>query len=99
MYELAKTDGLKQDALLDLRLQHTQTIVSLCQFRLWYVWHGVAMEGCVVLGWRLSFYRSFRDGHDISQKAAVLFYFVLFNVTFQINCLVVNLHSLDAVIL
>ena len=57
------------------------------------------MEGCVVLGWRLSFYRSFRDGHDISQKAAVLFYFVLFNVTFQINCLVVNLHSLDAVIL
>ena len=71
MYELAKTDGLKQDALLDLRLQHTQTIVSLCQFRLWYVW----------------------------QKAAVLFYFVLFNVTFQINCLVVNLHSLDAVIL
>lgn len=50
MYELAKTDGLKQDALLDLQLQHTQTIVSLCQFRLWYVWHGVAMEGCVVLG-------------------------------------------------
>lgn len=34
MYELAKTDGLKQDALLDLQLQHTQTIVSLFQFRL-----------------------------------------------------------------
>lgn len=47
----------------------------------------------------MSFYRSFRDGHDIWQKAAVLFYFVLFNVTFQINCLILKLHILYAVIL